>query len=382
MAERDTTTVDPHRAVSSASGVCVGVLGGGQLARMLAIAGAPIGVRVVQLTPDPDARDDVAATIRGDYTDIDALNELAARAQVVTYETENVPPAAVQHLHRRVQLLPPPPALVLAADRWAEKELFTRLGIPSAAHARIVVQDDLGAALHAIGLPAVVKTRHLGYDGKGQTVCRTEEELLAAWHRLGAVPLLCERYIPFEREISIIAVRSADGEVRCYSPSENVHEKGILRATLAPAPDLSPALRETAASYVQRILEDLDYTGVLALELFQHDDTLLANEIAPRVHNTGHWTIEGADISQFENHLRAVLGWPLGSTANRGHSVMVNLIGDTPPMIELLAVSGAHVHMYGKRPRPGRKLGHVSIAASSDADAREKLTALRRLERG
>jgi 5-(carboxyamino)imidazole ribonucleotide synthase len=357
----------------------VGVLGGGQLARMLAIAGAPLGVRIVTLTPDPEAGSDVTDTIRGDYTDTEALRALAARAEVVTYETENIPPDAVEFLSGLVPLRPSPLALRHAADRWAEKELFARLEIPSAAGARIAVRTDLADALPAIGLPAVVKTRRLGYDGRGQVVCRTPEELLASWERLGQVPLLCEQWVSFEREVSIVAVRSSDGRIRCYPPSENLHEDGILRATIAPAPDLPSAVAETAALYVRRILEALDYVGVLALEMFQHGDTLLANEIAPRVHNTGHWTIEGAETSQFENHLRAVLGWPLGSTGHRGHSVMVNLIGTTPPLPELLAVPGLHVHLYGKQPRPGRKIGHVSTPAASAADARAVLTDLRTL---
>jgi 5-(carboxyamino)imidazole ribonucleotide synthase len=360
----------------------VGVLGGGQLARMLAIAGAPLGVRVVTLTPDPEASHDVTHTIAGEYDDEHALRELASLSDVVTYEFENIPPEAVERLDGRVLLRPPPRALVLAADRWAEKELFTKLDIPTAAYMPIAGEDDLRTALEQVGLPAVVKTRRLGYDGKGQLVCRTADELLAAWDRLGHVPLLCEQWVPFDRELSVVAVRSVQGEVRCYTPSENVHEGGILRAIIAPAPGLSDDVRRMASLFVHRILTELDYVGVLALELFQRGDTLLANEIAPRVHNTGHWTIEGAETSQFENHLRAVLGWPLGSTAHRGHSVMVNIIGSTPPLERLLAVAGLRVHMYGKQPRAGRKLGHVSIAASSAADAREHVSALRAMVEG
>jgi 5-(carboxyamino)imidazole ribonucleotide synthase len=371
MPQRDPWT-GPHAAR-------VGVLGGGQLARMLALAGAPLGVRVVALTPDPDAGDDVTDTLRAEYTDAAALAELVRRVDVVTYETENIPAAAIEQLQGSVTLRPPPGALTVAADRWAEKELFARLEIPAAPHVRIAAPADLEQALDLIGVPCVVKTRRMGYDGKGQRVCRTPDELRASWHALGRVDLLCEGFVPFEREISIVAVRALDGAVSCYSPSENVHDGGILLTTIAPAPELSSALQDLAAIYVRRILTDTDYVGVLALELFQHGDTLLANEIAPRVHNTGHWTIEGAETSQFENHLRAVLGWPLGSTHHRGHSVMINIIGEGPPLPQLLAIPGLHVHMYGKQPRPGRKLGHVSMSATSAREARDRLAALRAL---
>jgi 5-(carboxyamino)imidazole ribonucleotide synthase len=360
----------------------VGVLGGGQLARMLAIAGAPLGVRVVTLTPDPEASHDVTHTIAGEYDDEHALRELASLSNVVTYEFENIPPEAVERLEGRVLLRPPPAALTTAADRWAEKELFGRLGIPIARYTRVAAPTDFDRALTEVGLPCVVKTRRMGYDGKGQRVCRTEEELRASWDALGGVDLLCEQWVPFERELSIVAVRSIAGDVRCYAPGENVHEAGILRSTIAPAPDLSEDLHDHASLNVRRILAELDYVGVLALEMFQHGDTLLANEIAPRVHNTGHWTIEGAETSQFENHLRAVLGWPLGSTRHHGHAAMVNIIGTTPPLERLLAIAGLRVHMYGKQPRPGRKLGHVNIVAASGADAREHVAALRTLVEG
>jgi 5-(carboxyamino)imidazole ribonucleotide synthase len=355
----------------------IGVLGGGQLARMLAIAGAPLGVRVVQLTPDTPAGEGLVDTIGASYTDRAALRELAARSDTLTYETENIPAETVEFLATLRPLLPPIPALVTAGDRWAEKDLFHSLDIPTAPFTRITEQRDLHAAAPVTGMPAVVKTRRLGYDGRGQLVCRSEEELLSAWERLGGVPLLCEAWVPFQREISVVAVRSRNGELQCYAPGENTHENGILRACIAPAPQLSQPVAATAATYVRRIMEALDYVGVLALELFQHGDALLANEMAPRVHNTGHWTIEGAESSQFENHLRAVLGWPLGSTAHHGHAVMVNLIGTHPPLSEMLAIPGARVHLYGKTARPGRKLGHVTVVTRSEAEARSTLAQLR-----
>jgi 5-(carboxyamino)imidazole ribonucleotide synthase len=355
----------------------VGVLGGGQLARMLAIAGAPLGVRIVQLTPDTPAGEGLVDTIGASYTDRAALRELAARTDMLTYETENIPAETVEFLSTLRPLLPPIRALVTAGDRWAEKDLFQRLDIPTAPFTRITEQRDLHAAAQVTGLPAVVKTRRLGYDGRGQLVCRSGEELLSAWEHLGGVPLLCEAWVPFEREISIVAVRSSNGEIRCYAPGENTHEKGILRACITPAPQLSDGMAATAATYVRRIMEALNHVGVLALELFQHGDALLANEMAPRVHNTGHWTIEGAESSQFENHLRAILGWPLGSTAHHGHAIMVNLIGSHPPLAEMLSIPGARVHLYGKTPRPARKLGHVTVITPSEAEARSRLVALR-----
>jgi 5-(carboxyamino)imidazole ribonucleotide synthase len=213
-------------------------------------------------------------------------------------------------------------------------------------------------------------------------VCRSQEELLTAWDRLGGVPLLCEQWIPFERELSIIGVRAADGAVSCYTPGENIHEHGILRASIAPAPGLSDALVATASSYLQRIMDAMDHVGVIALEMFQHGDTLLANEIAPRVHNTGHWTIEGAATSQFENHVRAILGWPVGSTAHYRHSVMLNVIGDTPALPDILAIRDAHVHVYGKTPRPGRKLGHITVSVDSVDEGRRRLAELRDIIEG
>jgi 5-(carboxyamino)imidazole ribonucleotide synthase len=354
----------------------VGILGGGQLARMLALAGAPMGLRFVQLAPEAAVATGLVDTITAAYTDRAALRELAGRTDVVTYEWENVPAEAADYLATMVPVHPPPRALRVASDRFAEKELFTTLGVPTAAWLRVEGQDDLPRALEVAGLPAVVKTRRMGYDGRGQAVCRTEQELLSAWDRFGGVPLLCESWVPFDREVSVVAVRSARGEVRCYPPGENLHEHGILVCTEAPAPHVSERLQATARTYVERIMEAMDYVGVLGLELFQHGDSLLANEIAPRVHNTGHWTIEGAECSQFENHLRAILGLPLGSTAARGHAAMLNLIGDTPPLPELLALDGAHVHVYGKEPRAGRKLGHVTVTATSPEDAARRLEVL------
>lgn len=360
----------------------VGILGGGQLARMTALAGWPLGVRFLQLAPEAEVAAGIVDTLSADYSDEAALAEFAARVDVVTFESENVPVETARFLAERVPVRPGPVALAAAGDRWAEKDLFTRLDIPTTRYVKVGAAADLQQALQQVGLPAVAKTRRLGYDGRGQLVCRTEEELLSAFDRLGGVPLLCEEWIPFQRELSIVGVRSLDGQTRCYSPSENVHESGILRASLAPAPDLDDKVVRNAESYLRRIMDHLEYVGVMALEMFQHAGGLLANEIAPRVHNTGHWTIEGAVTSQFENHVRAIVGWPLGSTANVRHAVMLNIIGETPSHPELLALEGTHVHAYGKQARAGRKLGHVTVLTGSAAEGRARLEQLRKVVDG
>jgi 5-(carboxyamino)imidazole ribonucleotide synthase len=357
----------------------VGILGGGQLARMLALGGWPLGARFIQYAPEPDVAEGIVETITAAYDDEIALRSFADRVDVVTFESENVPVDTARILAEQVPLRPGAAALAAAGDRWAEKDLFTRLGIPTTRFCRISEPADLQQALHTVGLPAVAKTRRFGYDGRGQMVCRTEQDLLSAFDRLGAVPLLCEEWIEFDREVSIVGVRSLQGDVRCYPLSENVHESGILRATIAPAPDTSPALITRAESYLRAIMNDVDYVGVIALEMFQRGDQLLANEIAPRVHNTGHWTIEGAITSQFENHVRAIVGWPLGETRALGHAVMLNVIGDTPSHHALLSLPGTHVHVYGKAPRPGRKLGHITMLMDSATEGRQRLRELRQV---
>lgn len=354
----------------------VGILGGGQLARMLALAGAPLGIRCVQLAPQPEAAGGLVETIAAEFDDERALEDLAARADVITYESENVPVNTVRFLERIVTVHPSSDILAVASDRREEKTCFDRLGIPTAPWAAVDAADDLRAAIDRVGLPAVLKTRRLGYDGKGQLVCRSAADVDGAWQSLGAVPLICEAWVPFRREISIIIARARNGDLRWYPPAENVHVQGILRTSYAPAPDPAGDMFDLARDYVRRIVEDFDYVGVLALELFDTGDALLANEMAPRVHNTGHWTIEGAQTSQFENHLRAILGWPLGGTAPYGDWLMVNLIGSVPPTARLLAVDGTHVHLYGKAPRPGRKLGHVTLSVTSPDHARRRVAEL------
>lgn len=360
----------------------VGVLGGGQLGRMLALAGYPLGLRFRFLDPAPDApAGQLAERVVGDYEDPAALDRLAAGANLVTYEFENVPVAAARHLARSVPVYPPPEALETAQDRLVEKTFFERLRIPTPPFAAVDSFNELQEAAGRIGLPAVLKTRRSGYDGKGQLVMRDAGDAGPAWDALGGVPLILEGYVPFEREVSILALRGRTGETAFYPVPENTHREGMLRLSRAPAWDLPPRLQVRAEEYAGRALDALSYVGLLAIELFQCGDGLLANELAPRVHNSGHWTIEGAETSQFENHLRAVLGWPLGPTAPVGHSAMLNLIGTLPNPAAVLAITGAHLHDYGKEPRPGRKLGHVTLRADDRETLEARLSPLQALVR-
>ncbi len=349
----------------------VGILGGGQLGRMLALAGYPLGLRFRVLDPNPESPAGHLSELRvAAYDDPTALAAFAEGLAAATYEFENVPDVAAQTLGDRVPVFPPAGALRTAQDRLAEKELFDWLGIPLAPYAPVRSAAELESAIERVGVLAILKTCRLGYDGKGQVAVNTPADAAPAWDALGSVPCVLERRIPLRRELSIIAARGQDGHTAFYPLTQNTHRDGILHTSVAPAPDVDGPLQIAAEQYVGRLLHALEYVGILSLELFvdDRDGRLLANEIAPRVHNSGHWTIEGADTSQFENHLRAVLGLPLGSTAPRGHSAMVNLIGTFPDAAALLAIPGAHLHDYGKAPRPGRKLGHVTVTADTAAE--------------
>jgi 5-(carboxyamino)imidazole ribonucleotide synthase len=343
----------------------VGIIGGGQLGRMLAMAGAELGIACTTLDPATDSpAAQVAPAIVGAYDDPGALLALAEASDVVTYEFENVPAASTRFLAERgMPLFPPPDALEVAQDRIAEKALFTEVGLTVPTFAAVQDTASLAEAIAAVGLPAVLKTRRLGYDGKGQAVVRREERAEDAWRAVGEVPSMLEALVPFDREVSIVAVRGRDGEVRSWPVVENHHRDGILRTTYAPAPALTDDLQAAAEAHARAVMDRLGYVGVLAIELFQLGERLLGNEMAPRVHNSGHWTIEGARTSQFENHMRAVCGLPLGDTAVDRPAAMVNLIGAMPSVDEVLAVPEVHLHDYGKSPRPGRKLGHLSVLA-------------------
>ena len=344
----------------------LGILGGGQLGYMLALAGYPLGLHFRFLDPSPEAPvGRIAQRVTAEYGDHAALEKFANGLELVTYEFENVPVEAARFLAQRVPVYPPPPALEAAQDRLAEKTLFRDLGIGTTDFLSVARASEFDPAVKQFGLPAVLKTCRMGYDGKGQRILRSAEDVLKVKAELPRVPLILERFVPFTRELSVLAVRSRNGETAFYPLVENHHRGGILRLSLAPAPSLDPAIQRAAEDIARRVLESLEYVGVLAIEFFEHQGGLLANEMAPRVHNSGHWTIEGAVTSQFENHLRAVLGLPLGSTGTAGHCAMINLIGDLPEPPEVLAVPDAHLHLYGKAPRPGRKLGHVTVRAAS-----------------
>jgi 5-(carboxyamino)imidazole ribonucleotide synthase len=343
----------------------IGVLGGGQLAQMLALAGHPLGLRLEFIDPSAEAcAAALALQHQAAFDDPEALARLAERVDCVTYEFENVPSRSLEFLAPRCAVYPPLAALALGQDRLQENSLFRQLDIATPDFLPIDSLDDLQRAIGQLGLPALLKIRREGYDGKGQAVIRQPQDAAAAWAAIGQRAAILEAFVPFEREVSIIAARSQTGEVRCYPLTENTHRQGILFRSIArPGDPMQPLAEE----YIGRLLRQLDYVGVLALELFQLGDQLLANEFAPRVHNSGHWTLHGAETSQFENHLRAVAGLPLGSTRALCPSAMLNCIGRMPPAAEVLTIEGAHLHDYGKQERPGRKLGHINLTAPDDA---------------
>jgi len=347
----------------------IGILGGGQLAQMLAQAGIPLGMEFMFLCPRGDAcAAPLGQHLCAGFDDTRALDRLRRWADVVTFEFENVPASAVEALAEYTQVHPPAGALAVAQDRLREKRAFAALNIPTPAFAAVDSLEQLRKAVAELGLPALLKTRTHGYDGKGQALLNQDADLIPAWERLGGSPLILEAFVPFRRELSIIAVRNATGETRCYPLSENHHREGILRLSFSRSSD---PLQAQSERYVQQLMQRLHYVGTLALELFHTEAGLLANEIAPRVHNSGHWTIEGASCSQFENHLRAICGLPLGDTSLTRPAAMVNLIGRLPAPEALAAVPGAIPHIYGKAERPGRKLGHVTLTADGQVfDAR------------
>ena len=340
----------------------VGIVGGGQLGMMLAEAAGPLGIECVALDPGPGAPASRAChQIVAAYDDAGALDELAAASDVCTYEFENVPLGAAAFLAERRPVLPPPKALEIAQDRLLEKTMFDDVGLRVAPWAPVGSKEELEEALEAIGTPSVLKTRRLGYDGKGQETITDVDDAPDAWRRLGEVPSILESFVGFDRELSILGVRALDGATAFYPLVENRHREGILRVSIAPGPDVTPELQAAAEAHATVVTDRLGYVGVLAIELFQVGETLLGNEMAPRVHNSGHWTIEGAATSQFENHLRAICGLELGPTTRTGYSAMVNLIGRMPGRDAIPAGPAVHVHAYGKHERPGRKLGHITV---------------------
>ena len=349
----------------------IGIIGAGQLGQMLGIAARDLGATCQFL--DPSDNPPAAATgpvMKCAFDDVDALARLAAECDVVTYEFENVAVEALREIGAQVPVYPPIEALRRAQDRLLEKQLFHSLAIPLPKYCAVDSVADLESAIAAIGLPLVIKTRRMGYDGKGQFVLKRRDQIDTAWDQLGGQALIAEQWIPFDFEISAIGVRNVDGEIAVYPLTRNEHKDGILLQSRAPVE--ATLLVERADRYMRNLLEHLDYVGVLALELFVIDNELLANEFAPRVHNSGHWTIEGSETSQFTNHLRAIMNLPPGSTSARGYAGMRNLIGHMPDATAYAARENSYLHDYGKAPRPGRKLGHITVTSSS-ADARDAL---------
>jgi 5-(carboxyamino)imidazole ribonucleotide synthase len=358
----------------------VAVLGGGQLGWMLGLAGIPLGCSFAFLDPVAEApAAAVGELVVGALDDVDAARRAGAGASVVTYEWEGVPAATARALETLAPVYPPPRALDVSQDRIVEKETLRGLGVATAPFRAVDSIADLRSAVDAIGLPAVLKTRRGGYDGKGQAVLREASGIEAAWGALGGVPCILEGFVAFERELSILAVRGRGGELACWPAVENHHRDGILRLTRAPAPGLDDALQARAEAAIRPLLDELEYVGVCCVELFDVAGKLFANEIAPRVHNSGHWTIEGAETSQFENHVRAIVGLPLGSTAARGPSAMVNCIGEMPDRDAILRTPGAHLHDYAKAARPGRKVGHVTVTAPAAEQLDARLARVREL---
>ena len=344
---------------------------------MLVLAGTPLGAKALVVDGLADAcAGQVSPLVVADWTDYAALEQFAAQVDVVTFDFENVPAETAQWLAERALVSPLPHALAVAQDRLTEKTLFRECGLPTADFMTVDTREELDQALAAVGVPAILKTRRLGYDGKGQFRLHALADADAAWSALGAQAsqhgLILEAFVSFERELSVIAVRARDGEFRTWPLTRNWHVDGVLSMSLAPAPNLGQ-LQERATALARTLAERLGYVGVFALELFVKDGELLGNEMAPRVHNSGHWTIEGAHTSQFENHMRAVLGLPLGDTGARGMSAMFNWIGELPDAAPVLRGVDAHWHDYGKQPRPGRKVGHATVCATDAAQLMVRL---------
>jgi 5-(carboxyamino)imidazole ribonucleotide synthase len=344
----------------------IGVLGAGQLARMLALAGIPLGFKFLYVDPSHSS----PASLLGEqivapFEDATALQKLADSSDLITYEFENIPVSVVRKLAHTRSVYPPPIALESSQDRLLEKQFFNQYGIDTAPFYPVDDQPSLEQAIAVLKLPLILKTRRFGYDGKGQFLVKSLEDAITAFNQLGQKGIIAEGFVKFDRELSCIAVRGIDGATFFYPLVENFHHEGILRLSLAPAQVHAADLNLQASAQVGRILQALDYVGILAVEFFEKEGKLIANEMAPRVHNSGHWTIEGAETSQFENHIRAVAGLPLGDPKPRGFSAMINIIGSMPDAAKVLQIPGAHLHDYGKEPRAGRKLGHLTIRADS-----------------
>ncbi len=353
----------------------VGILGGGQLARMMALAGIPLGLQFRFLDPAADAcAAPLGSLIQADFNDGDAAAALAQSVDVATYDFENVPASSATALLQHCPLYPGVAALQQCQDRLIEKTLLLSLDIAVPPFMAVSSRPQLLAAAEQLGFPSVLKTRRLGYDGKGQLILRQLEDLERAWQKLGDQDLILEAFVPFDAECSLVSVRQRSGETRYWPLTRNVHADGVLM--LSHPGSLPNALQQRAEGIAYKLLEHFQYTGVMTVEFFVAGGQLLVNEIAPRVHNSGHWTIDAADCSQFENHIRAICDWPLGSTAQQQACLMFNWIGQLPERTAMMARAGLHWHDYGKQARPGRKLGHATLTAGSENDLQDASRAL------
>jgi len=358
----DSVTVDSRH---------IGILGGGQLARMMALAGIPLGFEFSFLDPSAEAcAKSLGSLVQADFADADAASKMAEAIDIATYDFENVPAASATAVAAVKPMYPGVTALEACQDRWVEKNLVAGLDIPVPSFEPVKSRTDLMAACQKLGFPSVLKTRRLGYDGKGQAVLRQQEDMERAWQRFGDFELILESFVPFDAECSVIGVRSLSGEIRFWPVSRNHHVNGVL--TLSRAGGLNDQIQAAAEKVGRRLLQHFDYVGIMTVEFFVRDGTLLVNEIAPRVHNSGHWTIDGSTTSQFDNHIRAITGLPLGSTAQTNHALMFNWLGELPDRDALLEVEGLHWHDYGKSPRPGRKLGHATVTAPDAASLQQR----------
>jgi len=357
----------------------LGILGGGQLARMLALAAYPLNIQCAFLDPAKDAcAGPLGKFINAPYDDENGLNQLAQWADQIAFEFESVPASILKSLASQVPVFPGHKALLITQDRYEEKQFFQNLGVDTAAFVAVNTLDDLRKAVLSLGRPSILKSRRLGYDGKGQAFIDEHSDLAQAFESIGKVPSILEGYIKFDREVSIIAVRAENGDTKFYPLVENIHRHGILHTSFVLENDPQ---QQQAENMVRKLMDNLDYVGVIVLELFQVGDQLLANEYAPRVHNSGHWSIEGAVTSQFENHIRAVCGKPLGDTGMTVPSAMINIIGSLPDCNEVLKIPGAHLHLYNKQAREGRKLGHVTVCAKTDSLLRQHVDKIMPLAR-
>lgn len=355
----------------------IGVLGAGQLGRMLAIAGYPLNH---QFGFSGNHNDEPAALLGHMFAQEDNqenIESLVAFADVVTFESENTNVEAIREIGKNVVVYPSENSLYTTQHRGREKALFDKLSIPCAPYKLIDSLDTLKSAIDALGLPAILKTTTDGYDGKGQFVIKTSEQIQMAWESMNGAEAILEGFVNFKRELSLIAVRGIDNDHKYYPLVENTHHEGILRLTIAPAKNIDAITQKLAEKYMQDLLDEMDHVGVLTLELFETEDGLVANEMAPRVHNSGHWSIEGAHTSQFENHIRAITGMPLGDTTPiQSHNAMINIIGEIGPVDIALKMNNAHLHLYDKAPRENRKLGHINLTCASQSELNDSIKKL------